>query len=73
MNVTIFGGNVLPLWVFSQYVKQGPDESALSARVLKMGMTQLLDVILHSRERQDIKSWEALLQRALAASPEMCR
>lgn len=45
----------------------------LSARVLKMGMTQLLDVILHSRERLDVKAWEALLQRALAASPEMCR
>lgn len=46
---------------------------SLSARVLKMGMTQLLDVILHSRERLDVKAWEMLLQRALATSPEMCR
>lgn len=52
---------------------QAPAEVSLSARVLQMGMTQLLDVILHSRERLDVKAWEALLQRALATSPEMCR
>lgn len=53
--------------------KENPAEVSLSARVLKMGMTQLLDVILHSRERLDVKAWEFLLQRALATSPEMCR
>ena len=36
-------------------------------------MTLLLDVILHSRERRGVKTWEALLQRALAMSPDMCR
>lgn len=46
---------------------------SLSARVLEMGMTAVLDVILHSRERLDVKAWELLLQRALAISPEMCR
>lgn len=50
-----------------------PSEVSLSARVLKMGMTQLLDVVLHSRERLDVKAWEVLLQRALSTSPEMCR
>lgn len=55
------------------HVLQNPSEASLSARVLKMGMTQLLDVILHSRERRDVKAWEALLQRALATNSEMCR
>ncbi|CAN0273784.1 unnamed protein product, partial [Laminaria digitata] len=50
-----------------------PSESNLTVRVLKMGMTLLLDVILHSRERLDVKAWEALLQRALASSPDLCR
>ncbi|CAM9713347.1 unnamed protein product [Ascophyllum nodosum] len=38
-----------------------------------MGMTLLLDVILYSREIRDVKAWEALLKRALATNPEICR
>lgn len=52
---------------------QSAEEFGLRARVLKMGMTQLLDVILHSRERLDVKHWEEFLGRALEHSPEMCR
>eukprot|EP00903_Cladosiphon_okamuranus_P009694 g9223.t1 len=65
------GANGRPL--VNEWGKGSPSEVSLSARVLKMGMTQLLDVILHSRERLDVKAWELLLQRALATSPEMCR
>ena len=36
-------------------------------------MTLLLDVILHRREGGDVMAWEALLQKALATSLDMCR
>ncbi|CAM9862810.1 unnamed protein product [Choristocarpus tenellus] len=52
---------------------QTPAEQELITRVLKMGATQLLDVILHSRERRDVKAWQALLSLALSSSDEICR
>ncbi|CAN0437709.1 unnamed protein product [Discosporangium mesarthrocarpum] len=45
----------------------------LRNRVLRMGVTLLLDIILHSRERRDIKTWQDLLASALTTSPELCR
>jgi ubiquitin C-terminal hydrolase len=48
------------------------DRSNLRLDVIRMALSALLDIILHSRERFQVKAWLALLCSALEQEPSAC-